>query len=99
MSTITSVDLVDNSWGFEGNGYVPGATVRIFYDHFDFASGTANSAIPPDAVIKCPLSNCSAPTIITRGQPGAMNFADDGTAIYWTASGQASNVAIWKVAK
>jgi hypothetical protein len=193
VRTITSVDLVDDSWGFEGNGYVPGETVRIFYDHFDFASGTdwiyyistsvlnaasvqiaevqnlglapgmasapldlandtvflaneyssststysifsvplpngilsgapplftggyisggvldettfygtiwANSTIPQDAVIKCPISDCSAPTIITRGQTGAINFADDGTAIYWTTSGQASNVAIWKAAK
>lgn len=58
----------------------------------------ANSSIPEDAVIKCPLSDCSAPTVIVRGQ-NAANFAHDATAIYWTTSGQASNVAIWKAAK
>jgi len=188
--TITSFDLVDNSWHLVGNGSFPGKTDRIFYRHFDFTSGTdwlyyistnvvnatgvqiaevqnlalgpgiasplelandavfladefnaatsaysilsiplpngilsgtppafangyiyegvldqttfygvieGNSAIP-DAVIKCPLANCSAPTIIAPGQRGA-NFADDDTAIYWTTFGQASNVAIWKAAK
>jgi hypothetical protein len=58
-----------------------------------------NSAVPEDAVIKCPLSDCSTPTVVTSGQANASNFADDGTAIYWTTSGQASTVAIWKAAK
>ncbi|HVZ89718.1 MAG TPA: hypothetical protein VHG72_22350 [Polyangia bacterium] len=58
-----------------------------------------NAMVPQDAVVECPLSNCSAPTIIARGQASAINFADDATAIYWTTSGQGSNVAIWKAAK
>ena len=58
-----------------------------------------NSAVPEDAVIKCPLSDCSKPTIIARGQANASTFADDGSAIYWTTTGQASSIAIWKAAK
>jgi hypothetical protein len=58
----------------------------------------SNSSIPEDAVVECPLTDCSAPTILARGQTAA-NFANDLTAVYWTTSGQASNVAIWKVAK
>ena len=77
-------------------GYIGGGVIdqTTFYGAL-----RANSAVPEDALIKCPLSDCSTPTIITRGQASASNFADDGTAIYWTTSGQASNVAIWKVAK
>jgi hypothetical protein len=190
---ITSFYLIDNEWHFVGNGDFPGETDRIFYDRYDFASGTdflyyistsvvnaasvqvakvenigigfpmtnppldlandtvllaseyssstmayeifsiplpngtllgtppvftsgyisggvldqmtfygtvwANPNIPQDAVIKCPLSDCSSPTIVARGQAMANNFAQDGVAVYWTTTGQASNVAIWKVAK
>ena len=58
----------------------------------------ASSTVPADAVVKCPLTNCSSPTIVARGQSGAGFFADDATAIYWTTSGQAG-AALWKAAK
>ena len=58
----------------------------------------ASSTIPSDAVVKCPLTNCSSPTIIARGQASAGFFADDATAIYWTTSGQ-TGAALWKAAK
>ena len=58
-----------------------------------------DSSIPTNSVIRCPLSSdCSAPIVIAQGQNGT-NFADDGSAIYWTTTGLASNVAIWKIAK
>lgn len=65
--------------------------------------GSVSSAtnVPSDAVVKCPLSNCSSPTIISRGQANANYFADDATAIYWTTSAQTSTqgFSIWKAAK
>jgi len=77
-------------------GYVYGGVIdqTTFYGEL-----RGNSAVPQDAVIKCPLSDCSKPTIIARGQANATTFADDGSAIYWTTTGQASNIAIWKAAK
>lgn len=58
----------------------------------------ASSTVPADAVVKCPLTNCSSPTIVARGQAGAGFFTDDATAIYWITSGQAG-AALWKAAK
>ena len=57
-----------------------------------------DSTVPADALIRCPLTNCSSPTIVARGQAGAGFFADDATAIYWITSGQAG-AALWKAAK
>jgi hypothetical protein len=54
-----------------------------------------------DAIVRCPLSDCLNPTVISRGQAGAFYFAQDGTAVYWTRShvttGQGFDV--WKMAK
>jgi hypothetical protein len=77
-------------------GYIYGGVIdqTTFYGEL-----RGSSAVPEDAVIKCPLSDCSMPTIIARGQANASTFADDETAIYWTTTGQASTVAIWKAAK
>jgi hypothetical protein len=65
--------------------------------------GTINSdsAIPSDAVVKCPLSDCDTPTILSRGQAQAFAFADDATAIYWTTNAftQTEGFSIWKAAK
>ena len=85
------------------SGAPPAFTSGYIYagvlDQTTFYGTVRSSSIPEDAVIKCPISDCSTPTIVTRGQANASNFADDGTAIYWTTNGQASNVAIWKDAK
>ena len=58
----------------------------------------SGSTVPTDAVVKCPLSNCSSPAIVARGQGNANYFAVDATAIYWTTSGT-SSTALWKTAK
>jgi hypothetical protein len=58
---------------------------------------SSSSTIPSDALIRCPLANCSSPTIIARGQSSANYFAADTTAVYYTTSG--TTAALWKVAK
>ncbi len=56
-------------------------------DQTNFYGSLSNSTtVPSDAIVKCPLSNCTSPTIMTRGQANANYFADDATAIYWTTS-------------
>ena len=90
------------------NGIISGS-VPVFSDGYIYGGvldstnffGTvwSSATIPQDAIIRCPLSGCSNPVIMARGQAMASNFADDGSAIYWTTTGQGSNVAIWKIAK
>jgi hypothetical protein len=62
---------------------------------------SANSAVPSDAIVKCPLSNCDAPTVVTRGQANATYFTNDATAIYWITTTQTTTqgFSIWKAAK
>jgi hypothetical protein len=60
----------------------------------------SSSAVPDDAVVRCPLSGCSTPAVIGRGQSGAHYFAQDSTAIYWTAdAGSGGGFVVWKAAK
>ncbi len=66
-------------------------------DDTDFYGTLSLAPIPSDAMVKCPLTNCSSPAIMARGQAGADHFSQDATAIYWTTSGQAT--ALWKLAK
>ena len=73
-------------------GTIDGST---FYGTF---SNAPNNDPPQDAVLKCPVSGCATPTILTRGQGSANYFAADATAIYWTTSG-ATATAVWKLAK
>jgi hypothetical protein len=68
-------------------------------DSNTFYGSVSNATnVPTDAVVKCPTSNCSSPTIIARGQGLANYFAADSTAIYWTTSGTTAT-AVWKLAK
>lgn len=46
-----------------------------------------------------PLSNCSGPTILFRGQSNAYPFAQDATAIYWTTFVTNNGFTVWKGAK
>lgn len=57
------------------------------------------SGLPADAIGKCPLSNCSNPTTMFRGQQGANSFTEDATAIYWTTSVTNNGYIVWKGAK
>ena len=68
--------------------------------HF-YGALSGSSTVPADAVVACPLSNCSSPTIIARGQANANYFADDATAIYWMTSAETSTAgfSVWKAAK
>src|SRR6476646_3765276 len=66
--------------------------------YYGTVSNSSNANIPQDAVITCPLSNCSSPTILARGQGNANYFTTDATAVYWTTSG-ATATAVWKLAK
>ena len=61
----------------------------------------SNSAVPNDAVVRCPLSGCATPTILFRGQASPFAFAADATAIYWTTNAftQTQGFSIWKAAK
>ena len=54
---------------------------------------------PSDAVFSCPVSSCTAPTVIVRGQAGTAAFAQDSTAIYWTTQTSGQGISIWKAAK
>ena len=57
------------------------------------------SGLPADAIGKCPLSNCSNPTTMFRGQQGANSFTQDATALYWTTSVTNNGYTVWKGAK
>jgi hypothetical protein len=58
------------------------------------------STLPADAVGKCPLTNCTTPSTLFRGQQFASVFAQDSTAIYWTTPAIANlGFAVWKAAK
>jgi hypothetical protein len=91
------------------NGIISGAPPVFAYggvvgiiDQSSFYGTIFNSStVPSDAVVKCPLSNCTTPTIIVRGQSNARAFADDGTAIYWTtySSPSTQGFSVWKAAK
>ncbi len=78
------------------DGYISGG---VLDDTGFFGTIWSSATIPEDAIVRCPPSGCSAPIIMTRGQTMPSNFATDGSAIYWTTNGQASNIAIWKIAK
>lgn len=63
-----------------------------------------NSTIPSDALIRCPLSGCNSPIVISRGQAGANSFAQDAQSIYWTTisapgGGVTDSFTVWKAAK
>lgn len=70
-------------------------------DATNFFGSLSGSTVPADALITCPLSDCSSPTIISRGQANASYFADDATAIYWTTNAQTTTqgFSVWKAAK
>ena len=77
--------------------FVTGSIAGGVLDQTTFYGTLSSSAVPSDAIVKCPLGNCSSPTVIARGQASANSFAADATAIYWTTSGQTG--ALWKAAK
>jgi hypothetical protein len=68
---------------------------------FFYGTTTGNSDIPPDAIVRCPLPVCGAPTVLFRGQQQAALFGQDATAIYWTTagSGASGGFTVWKAAK
>jgi hypothetical protein len=58
------------------------------------------TTLPADAIGSCPVSNCTSPTIMFRGQQYANAFAEDATAIYWTTpAGTGAGFTVWKGAK
>jgi hypothetical protein len=57
------------------------------------------SGLPSDAIGTCPVSNCTNPTILFRGQQGAGAFTQDASAIYWTTSVTNSGYTVWEAAK
>lgn len=58
------------------------------------------TTLPGDAVGICPISNCTSPAILFRGQQSAYGFTQDSTAIYWnTPAATGSGVTVWKGAK
>jgi hypothetical protein len=67
-------------------------------DETSFYGTLIDGAVPSDAVVRCPLSACTTPTVLFRGQASATNFADDANAFYWTTSGS-QGFSIWKAAK
>lgn len=92
------------------NGIVSGsapvfAAGNIFSGVLDSTSfyGTVSNDvdIPDDAIVRCPRSGCTAPTLLVRGQAAANYFAQDATALYWTTNAQTSALgfSIWKMAK
>lgn len=82
--------------------FMDGSIFGGVIDQTTFYGSVSKAAnVPSDAVVKCPLSNCSSPTIISRGQANANYFAEDASAIYWTTSAQTTTqgFSIWKAAK
>jgi hypothetical protein len=80
------------------SGYVFGGVI----DQAHFYGTISNSAtIPMDAIVTCPLTACTKPTILARGQAAANYFNQDARAIYWTTNAQTSTqgFSIWKAAK
>jgi hypothetical protein len=58
------------------------------------------TTLPADAIGTCPLSNCTNPSILFRGQENAHAFTQDSTAIYWsTNSATGDGFTVWKGAK
>jgi hypothetical protein len=58
------------------------------------------TTLPGDAVGICPVSNCTSPAILFRGQQSANGFTQDSTAIYWTTPPTTgSGFTVWKGAK
>jgi hypothetical protein len=59
-----------------------------------------SATLPSDALIRCPLTGCSSPVLLGRGQATAQNFAQDATSVYWTVNSTTSiGFSIWKVVK
>jgi hypothetical protein len=83
--------------------FAPGSIVSGggVFDQTNFYGVGANSTVPSDGLVKCPLSGCTSPTILFRGQSSPFAFADDGTAIYWTTNAftGTNGFSIWKAAK
>ena len=60
----------------------------------------AFTTLPADAIGMCPLSNCTNPSILFRGQQNARAFTQDASAIYWaTRSATGDGFTVWKGAK
>jgi hypothetical protein len=92
---------------------VPSGTPPFFASGFIVAYGgvidqttytgviASNSAVPADAIVTCPLANCTSPTILFRGQANASSFGEDSKAVYWTTNAftQTQGFSVWKAAK
>ena len=60
----------------------------------------AFTTLPVDALGMCPLSNCTNPSTLFRGQQNAHAFTQDSTAIYWTTRlATGDGFTVWKGAK
>ena len=58
------------------------------------------TTLPGDAIGICPISNCTSPAVLFRGQQYANGFTQDSTAIYWTTpSATGGGFTVWKGAK
>jgi hypothetical protein len=81
--------------------FTPGQIAGVIDQSSFYGTIFGSSVVPSDAVVKCQLSNCAAPTIIVRGQSNAKTFTDDNTAIYWTTASTLSTqgFSVWKAAK
>jgi hypothetical protein len=79
-------------------GFSQGAMDQTYF----YGAGSSDvTVIPSDAVIRCPLADCSRPTIF-RGQVGPAYFTQDVNAIYWTSANPATpgqGFDVWKLAK
>jgi hypothetical protein len=102
--TSTTVDVATVPLpGGIGSGTAPviaSATMTGVIDQTTFY-GTVGSTpgATPRAIVRCPLSDCSAPAVLYQVSAG--NFADDGTNIYWTTAPATggSGFSVWKAAK
>ena len=58
------------------------------------------SSQPADAIVRCPIDDCSVPQVIARGQSNASAFTQDAAANYWvTVNPSYDGYTIWKQAK
>ncbi|MEO7034361.1 MAG: hypothetical protein ABI548_10730 [Polyangiaceae bacterium] len=82
--------------------FVAGELSRGVLDSTSFYGPISSAAaIPNDAIVRCPRTGCTTPTILVRGQANPNYFAQDATALYWTTDSLTSTLgfSIWKLAK
>jgi hypothetical protein len=67
-----------------------------------YGTVVSSPSIPADAIVQCPVTNCSSPTVLFTGQPSAASFIQHANSFYWTTpgpSGGGSGFYVWKSAK